>query len=182
MARLLGKLVLAVAAVLAVEGRAAASPLAPASASAVTAALGAADATADEAALAYGVQPARPVPATTTGESAGSSRVLEVPEAPGSLQLVLSALISAGAWQLTRSAKHLHFTAPDWYHTGGARQVGHATPLELDQNWNASALPSFHDAATAALDLLIDLVEPGDLLPRIIERVTTAGPRAPPAC
>lgn len=58
-------------------------------------------------------------------------RVIEIPPPPGSLQLVLSAMLSAGAWQLTRSAKHASFNAPDWYHTGGPYQIGHATPYDL---------------------------------------------------
>ena len=66
-----------------------------------------------------------------------SDSVLQLPAAPGSTQLFLSALMSVGLWQAGRSIKHIHVGhLPDWYHTG-AVQVGHVTPFDLE----FSALP-----------------------------------------
>ena len=73
------------------------------------------------------LQPVRFAPESQT-------RIVEViPPAPDSASLVLWALGSAAVWQLGRSTHKfgLH-VAPDWYHTGGPTQVGHATPLDLD--------------------------------------------------
>ncbi len=61
------------------------------------------------------------------------TKVKEFPPAPSSAALFLSAALSAGAWRLGRSARQLHLSdLPDWYHTGGARQVGYAVPFDLD--------------------------------------------------
>ena len=57
----------------------------------------------------------------------------QLPPAPGSAALFLSALVSVGAWQLVRSARQISFSVvPEWYHTGGPAQVGHAVALDLD--------------------------------------------------
>ena len=59
--------------------------------------------------------------------------VIELPPAPSSAGLFLSAMLSVGAWQLVRSSRDLNFSAlPEWYHTGGPVQIGHATPFDLD--------------------------------------------------
>jgi hypothetical protein len=59
--------------------------------------------------------------------------VQRLPGAPSSLQLVLTAFGTLGAWQLTRSARKVHLSnLPAWYHAEGAVQVGHTTPLDLD--------------------------------------------------
>lgn len=58
--------------------------------------------------------------------------VVELPPAPSSLSLFLSAMISAGAWHLSRSARHMHFGAvPEWYHTGCPDKIGHAVPFDF---------------------------------------------------
>ncbi len=59
--------------------------------------------------------------------------VRELPPLPGSAALFVSAVLSMGGWHLVRSARHLPWGAlPDWYHTGGPLQIGHAVPLDLD--------------------------------------------------
>jgi len=56
-----------------------------------------------------------------------------VPAPPSGLALGLSALASLGAYRAGRSLRKLHLGAlPDWYHPGGAVQIGHATPLDLE--------------------------------------------------
>lgn len=61
--------------------------------------------------------------------------VIELPPAPSSLSLFMSAMITLGSWQLVRSAKDLSLGhLPEWYHSGGPVQVGHATPFDLDYN------------------------------------------------
>jgi len=57
----------------------------------------------------------------------------ELPASPGSAALFLSAIISAGAWHLVRSARQINLGyVPDWYHTGGPVQIARAVPLDLD--------------------------------------------------
>lgn len=66
--------------------------------------------------------------------------VLELPPAPDSAVLCLSALAGLGVWHLGRSARKLHFGAvPEWYHSSGPAQVGHTTPL--DPEFSLAALP-----------------------------------------
>ncbi len=65
--------------------------------------------------------------------SSPHAEVRELPALPGSAQLFLSAMLSMGGWQLVRSARHLHWGGlPEWYHTGGPLQIGHAVPFDLD--------------------------------------------------
>jgi len=65
----------------------------------------------------------------------------ELPPSPDSATLCVSALAGFGLWQLGRSARKLHWGAlPDWYHTAGPVQVGHATPLDLE--FSLAALPA----------------------------------------
>ncbi|MEW6200328.1 MAG: hypothetical protein AB1601_16885 [Planctomycetota bacterium] len=88
-----------------------------------------------------GQWPVQSAPSVLPGDLAGgpSRTVTDLPPAPSSLALVLSALASFGAYQGVRSLKRLHLGAlPDWYHAD-AVQVGHATPLRLE--FDCSALP-----------------------------------------
>jgi hypothetical protein len=65
----------------------------------------------------------------------GSVGDIASPRLPDSLQLLLSGLMTAGAWQVFRSARQFHFglgQVPDWYHLEGAVQVGHSTPVGPD--------------------------------------------------
>jgi hypothetical protein len=56
-----------------------------------------------------------------------------LPEEPASLSLVLAGLGSLGAWQLGRAAKNAHFgQVPEWFHTGGPVQIGHAYAANPD--------------------------------------------------
>jgi len=55
-----------------------------------------------------------------------------LPPSPSSLALGLTALAGFGVYQAGRSIRKLHLSAlPEWYHTGGPTQVGHATPFDL---------------------------------------------------
>ena len=66
-------------------------------------------------------------------ESLNGDTLRELPPAPSSISLVLSALASLGAYHGARSLKRLHFDfTPEWYHSGGPAQIGHATPLQLE--------------------------------------------------
>ena len=117
-------------------------------------------------------------PAQTTG-------VGELPPSPDSATLCVSALAGFGLWQLGRSARKLHWGAlPDWYHTAGPVQVGHATPLDLE--FSLAALPACVFDAPAVVskppccsERLRD--EPYKrLLSQTI--LLTAEPRGPPMC
>ncbi len=105
--------------------------------------------------------------------------VLELPAAPGSMSLFLSAMVSIGAWQLVRSTKDLHFGAlPDWYHTGGPVQVGHVTVFDLD--FNSSPLCDFTEPVgerPSFYHLQRDL----SVRWRPQHRLSLADPRGPPA-
>jgi hypothetical protein len=61
----------------------------------------------------------------------------ELPPAPSSASLFLCALGTFGAWHLSRSAMRLNLSsAPEWFHTGGPGQVGHAVSID----WEYSAV------------------------------------------
>lgn len=124
-----------------------------------------------------------PVHAAPTADlaDAPSPTVTDLPPAPSSLALVLSALASFGAYQGVRSLKRLHLGAlPDWYHAD-AVQIGHATPLQLE--FDCSALP------------VCAFASPSDLRPHISYRIPrehrspyssavflpVTAPRGPPA-
>jgi hypothetical protein len=65
--------------------------------------------------------------------SSDGEGVLRMPESPGSSALFLSAMMSLGAWHLIRSSREFHFgSMPEWYHSGGPKQIGHVTPFNLD--------------------------------------------------
>ncbi len=63
---------------------------------------------------------------------AGSEPAIrQLPGAPGSAGLVLSALLTVGAWQFTRKAAHLHLgQVPDWYHAHAPVQIGHCVAFD----------------------------------------------------
>lgn len=82
-------------------------------------------------------------PSVDTGPSVGgsSSGITVLPAGPGSVSLFFAAMGGLGAWQLGRSARRIRFgPVPEWYHTGGPPQVGHAVPLDL----TSSVVPVFH--------------------------------------
>ncbi len=67
------------------------------------------------------------------GRRAGSRQLREMPAAPGSTVLFLSALSSVGLWQLGRSARKVHFSnLPDWYHSGAPARIGHRSLFDLE--------------------------------------------------
>ncbi len=69
---------------------------------------------------------AAPVPPSDNAET-----IQQLPPAPSSLALGLTALAGLGLYQAGRK---VHWSRlPDWYHTGGPQQIGHATPLDLDR-------------------------------------------------
>lgn len=58
--------------------------------------------------------------------------VIDLPPAPSSTALFMSALVCGGAWHVCRSARHLHRGAlPDWYHTGGPDRIGQSVRLDV---------------------------------------------------
>ena len=75
----------------------------------------------------------------TAEELPAASQHRDLPDAPSSLALALSAFATAGLYRVGRNIGRLHFSnLPEWYHTGGPPQIGYATPLQLNQ----AALPT----------------------------------------
>ena len=98
----------------------------------------------DLSAAAFAGEPLLPPTSDRAAPEETSSRLTlrELPPAPGSAALFLSALVSVGAWQLVRSARQINFSAvPEWYHTCAPAQVGHAVAVDLD--FGAMPLCSF---------------------------------------
>lgn len=76
---------------------------------------------------------AQPLVALPSEDKPGAASLRELSTTPSSMALVLSALATLGAYQGVRSFKRLHLNfTPDWYHTGGPAQIGHATPFSLE--------------------------------------------------
>lgn len=86
-------------------------------------------------------------PITVGTDSAPHQVIRQIPPLPGSATLFLSAMLSMGGWYLLRSsARYLNFAAlPEWYHTGGPAQIGHAVPFDIDLS--ASPLCCFEQPA-----------------------------------
>lgn len=89
----------------------------------------------------YSAAQAAPVTVLTdSARPAHSSTVHRVPPVPSSAAMFLSAVLSVGAWHAVRSARHLHAgPVPEWYHTGGPIQVGHAVPYDFHAEWTCHA-------------------------------------------
>ncbi len=105
----------------------------------------------DQRGVALPIGPVLPV-----AEAPKDSGVTPLPAGPNGLALGLSALTSLAAVQACRSLRKLHLSAlPEWYHTGGPMQVGHATPYQLDH----------------APLAVCDFEQPSDLRPGISYRI-----------
>jgi len=62
-----------------------------------------------------------------------SRTVHQLPAGPGGATLFLMGVGCLGAVKLGRSARGLHLQSlPDWYHTGGPLQIGHAAAFDFD--------------------------------------------------
>jgi len=78
--------------------------------------------------------------------SASQADVKELPAGPDSAMLFLCALGSLGVFHVGKSAKKLNFAlVPDWYHSGGLRQVGHVHAMDSDFYLVAMPLAAFFD-------------------------------------
>lgn len=85
--------------------------------------------------------PLVPSAVPAVGSAPCTGEVLTLPPGPDSATLLLWAFGGFGVWHLGRSARKLHLgMLPEWYHTGGPAQVGHATPLDLE--FSRLALPA----------------------------------------
>ncbi len=70
---------------------------------------------------------------TDAGSEAAASSIHELPPAPGGATLLLSGLLSLGAIQLTRSARHVHLgVLPAWYHDACPDRIGHTVAFDFD--------------------------------------------------
>jgi len=123
------------------------------------------------------VRPGAALPVAAAPDADGFQ---ELPPAPSSLALVLSALASLGAYQGARSLKRLHLSfTPDWYHTGGPLQVGHATPLQLEFDHAALAICTFDEpVARPAFAYRIPREHRSRLQPQFL--LVIESPRGPP--
>ena len=122
---------------------------------------------------------ATPLPKPAAAPSKAEQTTLrELPPAPSSMSLVLSALATLGAYQGARSVKRIHLNfSPEWYHTGGPAQIGHATPYDLD----CSALPVCRFEAPVARPVFAYRI-PRELSSRLRSQyfLPVEAPRGPP--
>jgi hypothetical protein len=79
------------------------------------------------------------VPAASAGsgdertEAAPGTDVWQLPSSPSSSSLFLSALLSAGAFHLSRKARNVHLGhLPAWYHEACPDRIGHAVAFDFD--------------------------------------------------
>ena len=113
-------------------------------------------------------------------EGSVDNELHELPGLPGSAGLFLSAALSIGAWHVLRSARHVHLShAPDWYHSGGPAQVGHAVPFDLD--FGNLLLCSFGGDVGAREPALRRFLSTSVALPHRQCALILAAPRGPPA-
>jgi hypothetical protein len=115
-----------------------------------------------------------------------SSLTTQLPSDKDSIYLFFYAAGSLGLWQIGRSTKKIHAFAgniPDWYHSGGARQIGGALALEWDAPklpqiillWNCTSI----DDNDQAIPSYVDIKPKCFLTEQII--ISNRGPRSPPA-
>jgi len=128
-----------------------------------------------------------------TGSNAETpATVRELPPPPGGATLVLSGLLTAGAWQLLRSARQWHFGAlPEWYHDACPDQIGHAVraPYSLDRSLKALhahgllLICVFEAPPPASEPCPILHNQPREILARLRSQfsIPTTAPRGPPA-
>lgn len=65
------------------------------------------------------------------GDPASPGNTFSLPPAPDGDTLCLSGLLSLGALQTLRRARHVHLHLPEWYHADAAHhQVGHTVALD----------------------------------------------------
>ncbi len=115
--------------------------------------------------------------ALADASAADEPAVVPLPPGPGSAALVACGLALLGAVGGLRSLRKAHFgPLPEWYSTSGPRQIGHATPLDLES-------PAFLQRAFETVDPAVTLDSAGpidvDLSPQL-SRITLSRPRAPP--
>jgi len=123
---------------------------------------------------------AQPTVALPSDVAPADASLRELPPAPSSMALVLSALATLGAYQGVRSVKRLHLNfTPDWYHTGGPTQIGHATPFDLEFG---GALPVCEFDEPVAMPAFTYRI-PRELGSRLRSQcfLLTNSPRAPPS-
>ena len=107
----------------------------------------------------------------------------ELPGTPSSALLFLCGLSSIGAFQLTQSARKLHFgDVPQWLHTGGPSQIGHRLALD-STNFNVLLVCWFQQPGSELL-LSVGSHHTGRDVQRPPIRqdcLAVVGPRSPPA-
>jgi hypothetical protein len=104
-----------------------------------------------------------------------------LPGGPDSSALFLWALGGLGAWQLGRYTRKWHLSAlPEWYHTGGPVQVGHAQRLDLERI--TLDVPLWYDSLAAIQASAGPILRLPDVPPRPrgLARPLAAAPRGPP--
>lgn len=110
-------------------------------------------------------------------EPGSADAVVSLPPGPGSASLVACGLALLSAVGGLRSLRKAHFgPLPEWYSTYGPRQIGCATPLDLES-------PAFLQRAFETVDpaVTFDSVEPIDVdLSPQLAHIALARPRAPP--
>jgi hypothetical protein len=78
------------------------------------------------------------------GASSSETAVRMLPELPGSANLFMSALLSAGAWHMVRRAGQLHLAhLPAWYHPDAPQQIGHSVAFEPSLGFELLAVCAF---------------------------------------
>ena len=100
---------------------------------------------------------------------------------PSSAALFFTAMLSLGGLHVFRHPPSLHLSAlPNWYHTGGAVQVGHVTPFDLD--FQSLTLCVFDLATSGVEDSGIVCKAAADQVNRLLPQVvlSPAAPRGPP--
>ncbi|MEW6200091.1 MAG: hypothetical protein AB1601_15685 [Planctomycetota bacterium] len=116
-----------------------------------------------------------------SGDPAEARDVLPLPGGPDSSALFLWALGGLGAWQLGRYTRKWHLSAlPEWYHTGGPAQVGHAQRLDLERI--TLDVPLWYDSLGGIQAPAGPVLRRPDLPPRpgSVARPLAAAPRGPP--
>lgn len=109
--------------------------------------------------------------------------IRELPAAPGSASLFLSAVLAFGACSACRNARNIHLShLPEWYHAGAPAQIGHTLVFDLNfRELLPAVFATVCDAGDSSTTLLLRLARQAPS--RIMSGqhvLAVAAPRGPP--
>ncbi len=110
-----------------------------------------------------------------------SGELSELPPAPSSLALGLTALAGLSLYQVRQALRRGQLAAPaEWYHTGGPQQIGHTTPFDPDRNDTQQLPACLFDEVVATVGVVPSYSRGPDRVLAGVLLALASAPRGPP--